>query len=96
MAILPQNPRDQKLLVVALLALGLAGVYEQLVWTPKHQELVSLSMRLDTLDSLNRVAKLEVAKGNSAKMKAEAEAYGRELEVLRRLFPTEILVGVLL
>jgi type IV pilus assembly protein PilO len=96
MAILPQNPRDQKLLVVALLALGLAGVYEQLVWTPKHQELVSLSMRLDTLDSLNRVAKLEVAKGNSAKMKAEAEAYGRELEVLRRLVPTENEVPALL
>jgi type IV pilus assembly protein PilO len=96
MAILPQNPRDQKLLVLAVLAIGLAGVYQQLVWTPKHQELVTLSMRLDTLDSLNHVAKLEVAKGNSAKMKAEAEAYGRELEVLRRLVPTENEVPALL
>ncbi|HTE43673.1 MAG TPA: type 4a pilus biogenesis protein PilO [Gemmatimonadaceae bacterium] len=89
MAILPQNPRDQKLLIVAVLAIGLAGVYQQLVWTPKNAELSMLEVRLDTLDSLNRLAKLEVAKGNAAKMKQEADAYGRELSVLRKLVPTE-------
>ncbi|MEP6494112.1 MAG: type 4a pilus biogenesis protein PilO [bacterium] len=89
MAILPQSPRDQKLLIVAVLALGLAGVYQQLVWTPKNAELAMLEVRLDTLDSLNRIAKIEVAKGSAAKMKVEADAYGRELAVLRKLVPTE-------
>jgi type IV pilus assembly protein PilO len=88
MALLPQNSRDQKLLFVGLLAVGLAGVYQQLVWTPKHVELQALEFRLDTLDSLNRLSKIEVAKGNMAKMKQEADAFGRELEVLRRLVPT--------
>ena len=96
MALLPQNPRDQKLLILAVLAVGLAGVYQQLVWTPKNVELTTLEVRLDTLDSLNRIAKLEVAKGNSAKMKTEAEAFGRELSVLRRLVPTENEVPALL
>lgn len=96
MALLPQNPRDQKLLILVVLAVGLAGVYQQLVWSPKNIELTSLAVRLDTLDSLNRIAKLEVAKGNSAKMKAEAEAFGRELSVLRRLVPTENEVPALL
>lgn len=89
MGLLPQNPRDQKLVIVAVLAIGLAAVYQQLVWTPKNDELHAIAVRLDTLDSLNRVAKLEVAKGTASKFKAEADAYSRELTVLRGLVPTE-------
>jgi type IV pilus assembly protein PilO len=96
MALLPQDPRNQKLVIVTALAIGLAAVYQQLVWTPKHQDLTVLAVRLDTLDSLNKIAKLEVAKGTSAKMKIEADAYTRELGVLRRLVPTENEVPALL
>jgi type IV pilus assembly protein PilO len=96
MPLLPQNPRDQKLFVMALLAVGLVGIYQQLYWSPKHDEQVVLAARLDTLDSLNRVAKTEVAKGNSAKMKAEGDAYARELGVLRHLVPTSSEVPALL
>ncbi|MDB4874720.1 MAG: hypothetical protein JWM41_1166 [Gemmatimonadetes bacterium] len=96
MALLPQNPRDQRLVIVTALAIGLAAVYQQLVWTPKHQELTAIAVRLDTLDSLNKLAKFEVAKGTATKMKAEAEAYSRELGVLRHLVPTENEVPALL
>lgn len=96
MALLPQNPRDQKLFIMGLLAVGLVGVYQQLYWAPKHTEQVALAARLDTLDSLNVVAKAEVAKGNSAKMKAEGDAFSRELAVLRHLVPTTNEVPALL
>lgn len=96
MALLPSNQRDKKLLLVAMMAIALAVVYQQLVWSPKNQELTKLSARLDTLDSLNRIAKREVAKGTSAKMKQEADAYERELDVLRHLVPTENEVPALL
>jgi type IV pilus assembly protein PilO len=96
MGLLPQNPRNQKLVVVALLAVGLAVTYQQLVWTPKNVELTEVSVRLDTLDSLNKLAKREVAKGSASKMKAEAEEFRRELDVLRRLVPTENEVPALL
>ncbi|HEY4215574.1 MAG TPA: type 4a pilus biogenesis protein PilO [Gemmatimonadaceae bacterium] len=96
MALLPQNQRDQKLLVVAMLAIGLAAVYQQLVWTPKNLELTRLEVRLDTLDSLNRLTKLEVAKGTSANMKAEAASFSRELDELRHLVPTQNEVPALL
>ncbi len=96
MALLPQNPRDQRLVILALLAVGLAAVYQQLVWTPKHEELYALEMRLDTLDSLNRLAKVEVAKGTSARMKAQADTFAHELEILRRLVPNENEVPALL
>lgn len=96
MALLPQSPRDQRLFVVALLAIGLAAVYQQLVWSPKNVELHTLQTRLDTLDSLNRIAQAEVAKGSATKMKQEADAFARELSVLRRLVPTENEVPALL
>jgi type IV pilus assembly protein PilO len=96
MALIPGNPRNRNLLVVAILVVGLAAVYQQLVWTPKAAENKTLEARLDTLDSLNRIAKLEMAKGNAAKMRREAEEYGQELTMLRRLVPTENEVPALL
>jgi type IV pilus assembly protein PilO len=96
MALIPENPRNRNLLVVAILVVGLGAVYQQLVWTPKNAENTVLAARLDTLDSLNRIAKLEVAKGTAAKMRREADEYGRELNVLRRLVPTENEVPALL
>jgi hypothetical protein len=53
MAFLPQTQRDQKLAVVVILAIGLAAVYWQYAWTPKHVTQVTLTAHLDTLDSLN-------------------------------------------
>ncbi len=96
MALLPQNPRDQRLLIVGLLSVALAVVYQQLVWAPKAQELRSIETRLDTLDSLNKLAQAEYAKGNATKMRQEADAFARELSVLRRLVPTENEVPALL
>jgi type IV pilus assembly protein PilO len=89
MGLLPQNPRDQKLVLVAVVAIGLAGTYQQLVWKPKSADLQVLATRLDTLDSLNRIAAADVHRGNSAKMKQEADGFARELAVLRRLVPTQ-------
>jgi type IV pilus assembly protein PilO len=89
MALLPQQPRDQKLLVLALAVIGLAVGYQQMYWTPKNQELNEIQFHLDTLDSLNKVAKADVAKGSATKMKQEADQFARELAVLRRLVPTE-------
>jgi len=96
MAFLPQNPRSQKLLMVGLMAVGIAVAYHQVVWTPKNAELRLVAVRLDTLDSLNRMAKFEVAKGSASKMKQEADMYGRELAVLRHLVPLENEVPALL
>ncbi len=96
MGLVPQNPRNRNLMVVAVLVVGLAAVYQQLVWSPKNTENKTLEARLDTLDSLNRLAKLEVAKGTAARMRREADAYGAELGLLRRLVPTENEVPALL
>jgi type IV pilus assembly protein PilO len=96
MAIMPTNPRDRNLLLLGVLAVGLAGVYQQTYWAPKNEELNVIAFRLDTLDSLNRIARLEYAKGSATRMKQEGDAFARELSVLRRLVPTENEVPALL
>jgi type IV pilus assembly protein PilO len=96
MGLLPQSGRDQKLLMVGMLVVGLATVYHQYVWTPKTAELDIIETRVVKLDSMNRAAKIEVAQGTAAKMRAEADNYQRQLDVLRRLVPTENEVPALL
>jgi len=96
MALLPSNPRDQKLLLVGLLMVGLGGAYQQLMWTPQNLVLNGTAARVHALDSLNKSAKLEAAKGSASKLRAEADMYSRQLEVMRRLVPTENEVPALL
>lgn len=96
MALLPTRPRDQKLFMMALIGVAVLVGYQQLMWTPAQTALVAREAHADTLDSLNRAARAEVAKGNSAQMRRQADQFGRELNVLRRLVPTETEVPALL
>ena len=88
MALLPKNPRDQKMIAAAVVAFALAALYWNFVWTPKHTQLVELSVRLDTLDAQNAAARARIAQGTVADLEAEAVRLGRDLEVMRLLVPT--------
>ena len=88
MALLPKNPRDQKMVACAVVAIALAALYWNFVWTPKHTQLAELTTRLDTLDARNANARARIAQGPAAELEAEAERYGRDLEVMRLLVPT--------
>jgi type IV pilus assembly protein PilO len=88
MALLPQNPRDQKLVAAAVVAFALAAAYWNFVWTPKHTELVALETRLDTLDAQNALSRARIAQGTTADFEAEAVRFARDLEVMRLLVPT--------
>ena len=88
MALLPKNPRDQKMVAVAVVALALAALYWNFVWTPRHDELVALEVRVDTLDARNAQARARIAQGTAAELEAEAARYAKDLEVMRLLVPT--------
>jgi type IV pilus assembly protein PilO len=96
MALLPQNPRDQKLFLVGVIALAAVGGYQQLLWSPKNDDLNIIAAHVDQLDSLNRVSKAEAAKGNAVQMRAQADSFDRQLKVLRQLVPTSNEVPALL
>lgn len=88
MALLPTNPRDQKMVAAAVVAFALAALYWNFVWTPKHAELVALETRLDTLDAQNELARARIAQGTTAEFEAEAARLARDLEIMRLLVPT--------
>jgi type IV pilus assembly protein PilO len=88
MALLPKNPRDQKMVAVAVVAFALAALYWNFVWSPRHTQLGELAVRLDTLDSQNAQSRARIAQGTAADLEAEAIRYGRDLEIMRLLVPT--------
>jgi type IV pilus assembly protein PilO len=88
MAFPPKSPREQAMLLVSVVALSLIGLYYSYVYSPKGEQMVTASERVDTLESRNQRARAELAKGNVEALKAEAESYARDLEVMRQLVPT--------
>ena len=88
MSIVPSNRRDQLFAATALIAMGLAGYYVANVWQPKRDELTERQARVDSLLVINQRAKSELAQGKTAALKAEAEKFAGDLEVMRRLVPT--------
>jgi len=88
MAFPPKSQREQAMLLVGIMALALGGLYWNYVYTPKGEELVTLTERVNTLESRNQQARAELAKGNVEALKAEAERHARDLEVMRQLVPT--------
>jgi type IV pilus assembly protein PilO len=88
MALLPANQRDQKLLLLIVAAVLLAGAYYNYLWAPKKDELDVAQAHVDSLVIMNQRAKSELAQGKTQEVKAEAEQYASDLEVMRRLVPT--------
>jgi type IV pilus assembly protein PilO len=88
MALLPKSQRDQAMVLVCIVAVALAGLYWNYVWSPKRETLVALGERVDTLEARNTRAQAEIAKGTVAQLQQQAEQYGRDLAVMRQLVPT--------
>jgi type IV pilus assembly protein PilO len=88
MAFPPKSQRDQMMLLLSMVALALVFLYWNFVYSPKNAEVTTLEARVDTLEARNRVAKSELAKGSADKLKAEAEQFQRDLEIMRQLVPT--------
>jgi type IV pilus assembly protein PilO len=87
MAILPTTQRDRGFAVVGLIAVLAAAAFYMLRWDPARVELNATEARIDTLQQLNERAKTEVARGKTNDLKAEAERYAQDLQVMRRLVP---------
>ena len=88
MAFPPKSSREQAMLFVSIVALSLVGLYYTYVFTPKGEQVVTLTERVDTLESRNMRARAELAKRNVEAIRAEVEMHSRDLEVMRQLVPT--------
>jgi len=88
MALLPASQRDQKMLVAIVLSILLAAAYYNYIWSPKKDELDVAQAHVDSLVIMNQRAKSELAAGKTQELKAEAEQFAADLDVMRRLVPT--------
>src|SRR5512140_3502842 len=88
MALIPSSSRDKKMLLYGILPIALAATYWYLLWTPQNVALDEVQAHVDSLAVVNQTAKAELAQGKTAQLKAEAEQYTQDLEVMRRLVPT--------
>lgn len=87
MALVPTTQRDKIMAGVCALALGLVYAYYSYLWSPKEEQLNTMAAHIDTLKKSNEDVRAEVASGAVAKLKAEAEEYGRLLGLMRQLVP---------
>ena len=88
MPLLPQDPRKQKMVLVTVLSLGLAGAYYQLVAVPQGEVIAAAEAHVDSLELANAKVAAAVRGGAVNKIKSEAAAYRRDLDALRQLVPT--------
>ncbi len=88
MALLPQEPRKQYMLLAMIAAVASAGLYWNFVFEPRRVELNDLVARLDTIEARNAAARARVARGTVSDLQAEADQAGRDLEAIRKLVPT--------
>lgn len=81
------SKRDQILVSVAVLTLGLAGAYGYFMYLPKKDQLETIQQHVEALDKKNEQAKSDLANGSVAKLKAQAAEYEASLKVLQTLVP---------
>lgn len=88
MALLPARDRDKYALGAIVAAIGLAYGFYTYLWQPKDEELSASQAHIDSLVVVNQRAKSELALGKTQALKAEAERFTNDLDVMRRLVPT--------
>ena len=89
MGLLPTNQRDQGMIAVGIISLMLAAAFYSYVYSPKSEELSHIEERVTALETANDKAKVEVARGRDSKeLRAQAEMYKQNLELMRQLVPT--------
>ena len=87
MALIPTARRDQGMLGICIFAVGLTYLFFQFVYTPKGEELDQRQDRVTKLEESNEAIRREIARGTAAKLKEEADMYGRMLTQMRQLVP---------
>ncbi len=93
---LPTDPRGQRLFFLGFLGVAAAAGYWYGIFEPKRLEIHDLRARLDTVDSLNRLAKAEIAKGNTKQITANTDRSRADLATLRTLVPVGAEVSALI
>jgi type IV pilus assembly protein PilO len=94
MALLPQEPRQQRALVTGLLVGGLFYAFHEYMYTPRNEDLALDQERLERLETQNLAA--EVRALQRERLQQQAAVYERYVRRLEQLVPAEEEVPALL
>lgn len=86
MALIPQDPRQQKLLIVLVLLLGGFYAFWEYLYTPQREEVTAAEARLESLQSQNRSAQVIAARGGR-ELEDRMQLYERHVRRLEQLIP---------
>jgi len=86
--LLPTNQRDQSMVLLGLLGVIALFAYWHFYLSTASAELTAVEERVETLVANNERAKIEIARGDPDKLRAEAAAYRENLAAMRQLVPT--------
>ena len=96
MRLLPQTQRDQSMVLLGLLGAVAVFCYWHFYLSPAQIELDAVEARVESLAAQNERAKIELARGDPERLRAEAVAFRANLEAMRQLVPTSNEVPALL
>ncbi len=96
MAGMPTNQRDQIMLLVGILGIGLGAAYWYFQFDPKSAEIEIQRTRVEKLDASNQRAKALLARGTVEELQAEAKQLQDNLDLMRTLIPAGNEVAALL
>lgn len=85
MALLPENPRDQKRFLGLVLALAVGALFYFYVYTPRAEELDETEDRIAQLQQQNRQAEARI--GNLDEVRAELRRQEQLLSLLQDMVP---------
>jgi len=85
MAILPQDPRKQLMILIAILSIGAGAVYFNYVHLPAGQSLIETTDRIADLETQNQIAETRI--GNLQDLRDRLAQAEQQLLALQRLVP---------
>lgn len=86
MAILPQDQRQQSLLLVIVLALAAGALFYNFVYRVGSEEIVELSDRVEDLETQNEIAEARI--GNLQALRDRIDRAEAQFELVQRLVPS--------
>ena len=86
MAILPQDQRQQIMLLVAILAVAAGALYYNFIHLPGSVELVELTDRVEDLENQNQIAEARV--GNLQELRDRIDRTETQFDLVQRLVPS--------
>lgn len=96
MAIMPKTQREQLMALLGILGLAAAGLYYYYVFRPQSTTLADTQKKVEASEKRNQDAKAELAKGTANELRAQAQMYLDNLQLMRQLVPASNEVPTLL